>query len=217
MIDSWLSAGTRRAPIEAAKVDWAGQLAEGLTGFVLASVECRPQYSAAGKTYFAAGFVEGLANGAADENYDGLISLFELSAYLNLALLENPEAGAVWAWSNLPHPLYIASNARCATDLPVTTRELPELFLLPARDEEYLRSITADHGTWVTFHNSSRTSVLIFWLDYQGERKQYCELGPGLSHNQATYVTHPWVVCDPQGVVLALIQPSMDPSQVKIW
>ena len=55
------------------------------------------------------------------------------------------------------------------------------------------KSIHGNHSTGVTFHNRTRHSVEVLWLDYQGQPVWYNHLKPGRSYRQQTYVTHPWV------------------------
>jgi hypothetical protein len=49
-------------------------------------------------------------------------------------------------------------------------------------------------ATEITFVNRGPESRRIFWIDGNGARKFYKEIGPGQSHRQPTFVNHPWVV-----------------------
>ncbi|MCO6459388.1 MAG: hypothetical protein J5I93_29100, partial [Pirellulaceae bacterium] len=53
--------------------------------------------------------------------------------------------------------------------------------------------------TWVQFANQSDRPVRLFWIDAQGERKQYATLGPKEQHRQHTYAGHVWLVLSEDG------------------
>jgi hypothetical protein len=55
----------------------------------------------------------------------------------------------------------------------------------------------------------------VFWLNFQGQRVKYFDLGPGQTHNQGTFITHPWVVADPTGACIRLFLVT-DPTQITI-
>ena len=48
----------------------------------------------------------------------------------------------------------------------------------------------------ITFVNQSDAHVLVYWLNYEGDRQLWFELDPGQSHYENTWLTHPWVVTD---------------------
>lgn len=54
-------------------------------------------------------------------------------------------------------------------------------------------------ATTIRFENDSPDDVLVYWLDYSGNRVLYAALGPGSFYYQGTYVTHPWVITDTYG------------------
>ncbi len=51
----------------------------------------------------------------------------------------------------------------------------------------------ATPATEVTFVNAGQESRRIFWIDRNGKRKFYKELGPHASYTQPTFVGHPWI------------------------
>lgn len=55
-----------------------------------------------------------------------------------------------------------------------------------------VRSLEGRVATEMLFENRSTESVLIYWINYQGEEVFYRELRAGDSYRQQTYVTHPW-------------------------
>lgn len=80
------------------------------------------------------------------------------------------------------------------------------------RDQDTLRSPPgATAATELTFVNAGVESRRIFWIDRDGQRKFYKELGPHASHIQPTFVGHPWIAAREddrcQTVVIAPAQP----------
>lgn len=53
---------------------------------------------------------------------------------------------------------------------------------------------TASPGAFIDFINVSAVGVDIYWINYEGDRVLYkSNLTPGASHQQPTYLTHPWL------------------------
>jgi von Hippel-Lindau disease tumor suppressor protein len=65
--------------------------------------------------------------------------------------------------------------------------------------EAQSRSINSNTATSFTITNQTSDQLTVFWLDFQGKRVKYFDLPAGSSHQQGTFVTHPWVVADPSG------------------
>jgi hypothetical protein len=66
--------------------------------------------------------------------------------------------------------------------------------------EARLRSKSGDRSTRISFRaigENDETQFKIYWLDYQGRRQFYKHIFAGDTHNQQTYMTHPWVVTAP--------------------
>lgn len=54
--------------------------------------------------------------------------------------------------------------------------------------------------TLITFVNTSKDPseyVTIYWLNFQGKRVRYNDLPPGTEVTYHTYLTHPWVIAEP--------------------
>mmetsp|Transcript_13054 Transcript_13054/g.12898 ORF Transcript_13054/g.12898 Transcript_13054/m.12898 type:complete len:296 (+) Transcript_13054:192-1079(+) len=56
----------------------------------------------------------------------------------------------------------------------------------------HARSIEAETENFVTFVNETDSPVTLYWLDYKGRRKTYGIIAPGETHEQHTFLTHPW-------------------------
>ncbi len=78
-------------------------------------------------------------------------------------------------------------------------------------------SHSVNSNTPATFTISNQTSVTLtlFWLNFQGQRVKYFDLAPGRTQSQGTFVTHPWVVADPQGGCIRLFLVT-DPIHITI-
>ncbi|MFG1802621.1 hypothetical protein ACGFI4_20995 [Micromonospora carbonacea] len=120
-----------------------------------------------------------------------------------------------------PTPTARATTGRPA---PATTGPRPqptqagarELPALPPSAESRLRSTNGGRSTYVDFVNARRERVVVYWLDWDGRRRQYRTLGPGESYRQQTYVGHPWVVTNDRGWGLACFQPESEPRRAVV-
>ena len=59
-----------------------------------------------------------------------------------------------------------------------------------------LRSVVGNQSILLHFINTTRGTIVIFWINYQGAKQFYNRLGPNESYTQQTFVTHPWVITD---------------------
>jgi len=56
------------------------------------------------------------------------------------------------------------------------------------------QSVNSNISIHVLFKNETRIPVSVYWLNFQGGEQFYANIQPGQSHNQQTYVSHPWVI-----------------------
>ena len=56
-----------------------------------------------------------------------------------------------------------------------------------------VRSVTYGQEATLTITNYLSSSVRVYWINYQGNRVLYRNLGPGESYRQKTYFTHIWL------------------------
>ncbi|MDD9990223.1 MAG: hypothetical protein OXP75_00325 [Rhodospirillales bacterium] len=61
-------------------------------------------------------------------------------------------------------------------------------------ESEVLKSKEGQFQTSITFTNRMQEAINVYWVNYEGNRKFYRNLGPQEHYTQPTYVTHPWVV-----------------------
>ena len=83
-------------------------------------------------------------------------------------------------------------------------------------DESRYKSIEGVQAMPITFFNNYTSSVRVYWLDYAGQRKLYANIDLGGSYRQLTYLTHPWLISDPNDHCIAIYLPGEQPSQINI-
>lgn len=96
----------------------------------------------------------------------------------------------------------------------------PTITPLPVADascqaEAHSQSLNSNTPTSFTITNHTSETLSVFWLSFQGQRVKYFDLGPGQTHTQGTFITHPWVVADPKGVCIRLFL-VINPTQITI-
>ena len=91
-----------------------------------------------------------------------------------------------------------------------------ELKALDCGMEGSLHSIEAVTLTTVEFINRTSGHMQVFWIDYTGQRVLYNILWPGESHEQKTYLTHPWLIVDSMGECRCIFLPAEQPSQAVV-
>jgi dipeptidyl-peptidase-4 len=74
---------------------------------------------------------------------------------------------------------------------------------LAARAPAGLRSRDNGAETEVTFQNRTSAPVRLFWVDADGERKEYATVPAGGEHRQHTFAGHAWLVTTADGAPLA--------------
>jgi uncharacterized protein YgiM (DUF1202 family) len=88
---------------------------------------------------------------------------------------------------------------------PSDTSQDPALMHRPTcAKEASIRSIEGGINTSFTIINRAKSTLIIYWLDYQGERQEYFKLEPDETREQDTYKNHPWLVADTAGNCLRI-------------
>lgn len=57
------------------------------------------------------------------------------------------------------------------------------------------------------FKNKTEAEISVYWLNAQGKRQLYKKLAAGQSHNQQTFVTHPWLIANAQDACVGIYTP----------
>jgi hypothetical protein len=117
--------------------------------------------------------------------------------------------------------LSVAATFSCATGTQVAesrwsgapdavesrNESLPELEVLPCDREPTLRSTSGDVPASVRFLNQRTEPIELIWLDYDGKRKSYGAVPAGSTHEQKTFLTHPWIIATSSGTCLEIRVP----------
>ena len=94
--------------------------------------------------------------------------------------------------------------------------ELKPLATQDCNQESSLRSLNYDVPTFIRFTNTRSGPVVIYWINYEGQRDpsedQKETLAPGQSGVRQTFLTHPFLVTDASGRCLGIYQPAKEPS-----
>jgi hypothetical protein len=94
--------------------------------------------------------------------------------------------------------------------------ELKPLVVQDCSQESSLKSLNSEVSTVIQFTNTTSQAVIVYWLNYQGERDpsedQKLTLKPGQSEFRGTFLTHPFLVADASGKCLGIYQPTREPS-----
>lgn len=126
--------------------------------------------------------------------------------------------------SNFGNPTSIATSSAPTTALVPTPTQTPPLYsthsspgstqtlltTLPIQKcgrESILRSGSSLEAATIYFENFTSQVVMVYWLDYGGERHLYSTVPPGVGVEQPTYKGHPWLVTDTAGRCLEIYLP----------
>jgi hypothetical protein len=90
--------------------------------------------------------------------------------------------------------LFAGGVNRLAPDVPST---IPKLAHPDRCSTKLPHSVEAEHETTVRFRNDSTHRVEVIWLGYGGERVSYGVIRPGDALILPTWVTHPFVLTNP--------------------
>jgi hypothetical protein len=72
-------------------------------------------------------------------------------------------------------------------------------------DENSLRSINSTEKSEFSITNSTKKTLIGFWLDFQGKRQKKLTIRPNAKINIKTFLTHPWVITDEEGECIQII------------
>jgi hypothetical protein len=86
----------------------------------------------------------------------------------------------------------------------------------PASEEDVLKSPASDVVTRIRFENRTSQALNLYWLDFEGHRKQYGSIMAGGEASQPTYVGHVWLVTDLAGEGVAIFVADRAPGVATI-
>lgn len=78
------------------------------------------------------------------------------------------------------------------------------------------RSAAGSVDTSLTFVNTTKGEVELFWLDEQGGRRSYGKIAAGREHEQHTFAGHVWVAVARDGSTVGTFQATEAPSRAEI-
>ena len=67
-----------------------------------------------------------------------------------------------------------------------------------------IRSLDGNQPGQIVFRNTSQSTVVVHWIDYNGGERAYARLEPGQILEQQTYVSHAWLVRSASGQCLGI-------------
>lgn len=91
---------------------------------------------------------------------------------------------------------------------PAAIADLEGFKALGCEQENGLKSQNSNTRSQVSFTNGSEGKINVYWLDFNGKRVSYKKnLAVNATHNQSTFVTHPWVITNDQDQCLGIYVP----------
>jgi len=86
--------------------------------------------------------------------------------------------------------------------------EVAELTPLPPDSEGKVRSKASEQPTQLMVFNPTAQPAKLFWLDWEGRRKDFGQVPPGSAESRRTFVGHPWLVELQDGRVVGIFVPN---------
>jgi len=126
-----------------------------------------------------------------------------------------PEPGPHWLRAYDPDAYALLDDIYSGRLKPAPV-EVVDLKRLPPEAEATTRSQADQPATTVIFTNRTDRPIERFWLDFEGKRKSYGTIPPGGIASQSTFVTHAWLLTDPDGKVLGIWAPEKTVGRIII-
>lgn len=139
-----------------------------------------------------------------------------LTAIVGSALVLRPGGDDAGALPDGPVSATSRTGSPAATGSGVAGAALPELAQLPPRREPDWASTDGGPRTTILFENRTAARVNVVWLDQQGRRRTYARISPGDSTTVRTFVGHPWLVADAEGVGQFVVLPQPGPARATV-
>ena len=73
-------------------------------------------------------------------------------------------------------------------------------------NELTLRSKESVVKSLFTLTNQSKSSIVLYWINFEGERVKHADIEPNAQVEHKTFLTHPWVVTDSNGKCLRIFE-----------
>ena len=79
---------------------------------------------------------------------------------------------------------------------------------LPCKEAKKLSSERSTQPAKIHFVNESGATLVIQWIDFKGNLKEYAQLKPGEDMTQDTFMSHPWIAAYQEGSCRQLFLPA---------
>ena len=117
--------------------------------------------------------------------------------------------------------LYSLLHAFCSAFMQVQNAKVNGQFSVNAQfqtptNSRQLQSIASFQKLSVTFRNDRNENVHVWWANYAGNPVHYSSLSPGEYYKQRTYATHPWLLADDNGIIIATVIPKLSNLDITI-
>jgi hypothetical protein len=87
---------------------------------------------------------------------------------------------------------------------------------LPCKDAKKLSSERSTQPAKIHFVNESGATLVIQWIDFKGNLKEYAQLKPGDDMTQDTFLSHPWIAAYQEGSCRQLFLPKEGVSLARL-
>jgi hypothetical protein len=87
---------------------------------------------------------------------------------------------------------------------------------LPCKEAKKLSSERSTQPAKIHFVNESGATLVIQWIDFKGNLKEYAKLKPGAELTQDTFLTHPWIAAYQEGSCRQLFLPAEGVSVARL-
>jgi uncharacterized protein (TIGR03067 family) len=87
---------------------------------------------------------------------------------------------------------------------------------LHSAEKNGVKSVNSNSETKIKFLNTSKRTIKVYWLDFEGDRQPYGTLKDGDSIEPVTYLTHPWLITDEKDNPWYIYFPDAQPRIVEI-
>ena len=120
--------------------------------------------------------------------------------------LENPAEGREWLAQYDPLSYKLLDEVFSGR-MPSEKIEWTQLQMLGPEQEGAIKSVDSGRTSQVQIVNNTSETLQCFWLDYEGKRVPYGEVGAGERMSMSTYIGHPWLLSREDGAALGIWVP----------
>ena len=97
-----------------------------------------------------------------------------------------------------------AKNGTITVNADTLVAAKKDLVRIDPKKEKNLKSPPDEKEVVLAIRNTRETAITIYWIDYDGNRVHYYDLGAGTEFDQITFEGHYWVMVDSAGKALGI-------------